>query len=91
MPHFAFGGQDFQICGKTALFWPGRSALIVADLHLEKASWFAARGQMLPPYDSFATLERLAGLLAQTAPRCGRTRPIGRGCVRSARAIDHKL
>jgi uncharacterized protein len=69
MPHFAFGGQDFQICGKTALFWPGRSALIVADLHLEKASWFAARGQMLPPYDSFATLERLAGLLAQTAPR----------------------
>lgn len=33
--------------------------LIAADLHLEKGSAFAARGQMLPPYDSRATLDRL--------------------------------
>jgi len=31
-----------------ALFWPARRALLVADLHLEKASWFARLGQMLP-------------------------------------------
>ena len=49
-----------------ALFWPSRRALIVADLHLEKASWFAMRGQMLPPQDSMATLERLARLIART-------------------------
>jgi hypothetical protein len=49
-----------------ALFWPARRALLVADLHLEKASWFAGRGQMLPPYDSIATLSDLAALAAST-------------------------
>jgi uncharacterized protein len=63
---FDFGGQDFRIVGKTALYWPARNALIVADLHLEKASWFAARGQMLPPYDSHATLSRIAALVLET-------------------------
>ena len=48
------------------MFWSSRGALIVADLHLEKASWFAMRGQMLPPQDSQATLERLAKLIART-------------------------
>ena len=45
-----------------ALFWPARRALLVADLHLEKASWFARLGQMLPPYDSIATLADLTAL-----------------------------
>lgn len=49
-----------------ALFWPARRALLVADLHFEKASWFAARGQMLPPYDSIATLNALAALAERT-------------------------
>ena len=69
MSGFAFGGHDFQIVDKTGLFWPERKALIVADLHLEKASWFAVRGQMLPPYDSQATLERLARLVETTGAR----------------------
>lgn len=63
---FAFGGHEFHIIGKKALFWPARRALIVADLHLEKGSWYAARGQMLPPYDSRATLDRVEALLAET-------------------------
>lgn len=46
----------------AALWWPQEEALIVADLHLEKGSWFAERGQMLPPYDSAATIKRLAQL-----------------------------
>ena len=41
----------------------------VADLHLEKGSSFAARGQLLPPYDTAATLARLRGLIAHYAPR----------------------
>lgn len=49
-----------------ALFWPARGALIVADLHLEKASWFARLGQMLPPWDSVATLADLTALSAAT-------------------------
>jgi uncharacterized protein len=69
MPGFSFGGHQFEIVGRTALYWPLRSALIVADLHLEKASWFAARGQMLPPHDSLATLTRLEGLIKQTGAR----------------------
>lgn len=59
---FPFAGAHFSVVGQTALWWPQARALLVADLHFEKASWFAVRGQMLPPYDSMATLERLAGL-----------------------------
>ena len=33
--------------------------LVAADLHLEKGSAFAARGQLLPPYDTAETLARL--------------------------------
>ena len=42
-----------------AAFWPAKRVLIVADLHFEKSSSLAARGALLPPYDTKATLERL--------------------------------
>ncbi len=61
-----FGAHGFHIVGGSALFWPSQAALIVADLHLEKASWFATRGQMLPPYDSLATLTRVGALIRET-------------------------
>jgi hypothetical protein len=51
------------------LYWPEQSLLAVADLHLEKGSSFAARGQLLPPYDTAATLARLARLITNYAPR----------------------
>ncbi len=51
------------------LYWPDHGLLAVADLHLEKGSSFASRGQLLPPYDSAATLARLAKLIAHYAPR----------------------
>jgi DNA ligase-associated metallophosphoesterase len=60
MVPFSFAGQDFAASIDGALFWPSRNALLVADLHLEKASWFARLGQLLPPYDSIATLQSLA-------------------------------
>lgn len=59
---FLFGEQRFQVAGEAALFWPDQRALLVADLHLEKASAYAAWGQMLPPYDSLSTLQELARL-----------------------------
>src|SRR5258708_26907621 len=52
-----------------ALYWPDERVLAVADLHLEKGSSFAARGVLLPPYDTAATLARLALVIARYAPR----------------------
>jgi DNA ligase-associated metallophosphoesterase len=59
MVPFSFAGQQFLATPEGALYWPAQGALLVADLHLEKASWFARIGQMLPPYDSIATLTAL--------------------------------
>ena len=52
-----------------ALFWEDQSLLVVSDLHLEKGSSFAARGVLLPPYDTVATLSRLAAVIARHDPR----------------------
>lgn len=52
-----------------ALYWPEEGLLVVSDLHLEKGSSFARRGQLLPPYDTTETLQRLARLIACYAPR----------------------
>jgi len=70
---FPFQGQEF--CLGTggdvarAIYWVEQRALLVADLHLEKASFYARGGQMLPPYDSRETLERLAHALRLTGAR----------------------
>jgi len=69
MVRFSFCSHELTALPRGALYWPARSALLVADLHLEKASWFAAGGQMLPPYDSLATLTDLAALQAATGAR----------------------
>lgn len=66
MVPLSFGGHEFLALPQGALFWPARRALLVADLHLEKASWYARGGQMLPPYDSLATLADLEALVAAT-------------------------
>jgi DNA ligase-associated metallophosphoesterase len=52
-----------------ALYWPEERALIVADLHLEKGSSYATRGVLLPPYDTAATLARLAELIGRYTPQ----------------------
>jgi DNA ligase-associated metallophosphoesterase len=66
MVPFSFAGETFFATADGALFWPEQSALLVADLHLEKASWYARLGQFLPPYDSHATLAALAALVERT-------------------------
>jgi DNA ligase-associated metallophosphoesterase len=51
-----------------ALWWPERRILAVADLHLEKGSSLARQGHLLPPYDTRATLARLAEAIARRRP-----------------------
>ena len=70
MVPFSFAGETFHATADGALYWPSQEALLVADLHLEKASWFARLGQFLPPYDSQATLSALA----EVVERSGATR-----------------
>ncbi len=67
---------ELNVCGARlladlagALYWPDEGALVVADLHLEKGSSFAARGMLLPPYDTVATLAALRRVVARYAPR----------------------
>jgi DNA ligase-associated metallophosphoesterase len=55
-----------QACG--ALWWADAELLVISDLHLEKGSAYAARGQMLPPYDTRAALTRISKLVDQLAP-----------------------
>ena len=66
---FDFCGEEFALTSGRALFWPRERALLVADLHLEKASFYAKHGQLLPPYDSRETLERLALAIRETGAR----------------------
>jgi uncharacterized protein len=52
-----------------ALWLPTERALVAGDLHLEKGSAYASRGQLLPPYDTDDTLERLEREVAALNPR----------------------
>jgi uncharacterized protein len=52
-----------------ALWWADLRLLVVSDLHLEKGSSFARRGQLVPPYDTVETLARLARLIARLNPQ----------------------
>lgn len=64
----SFRGHDLVLDASGALWWPKHALLVVADLHLEKASAFARRGRFLPPYDTEATLARVETLVARFRP-----------------------
>ncbi|NWH09613.1 MAG: ligase-associated DNA damage response endonuclease PdeM [Alphaproteobacteria bacterium] len=61
-------GEGLHPDASGALICPALRTLVVADLHLEKGSFFASKGQMLPPYDTKETLNRLAGVMARCRP-----------------------
>ena len=69
MVPLSFADEEWRMGAGRWLYWPRERALLVADLHLEKASFFARTGQMLPPYDSRETLERVALALRETGAR----------------------
>jgi len=69
-------GIGFELAGVLVLALPegalwieAHQTLVVSDLHLEKGSAFARGGAMLPPYDTRATLQAVAGLVARRKPR----------------------
>ncbi|MGE0611151.1 MAG: ligase-associated DNA damage response endonuclease PdeM [Hyphomicrobiales bacterium] len=68
--------EEITVCGRGfladpsgALWWAQEATLVVADLHLEKGSAAAARGSLLPPYDSRTTISALAALIGRYSPR----------------------
>ena len=63
-----FQGEHLLLDPAGGLVWPARRLLAVADLHLEKGSAAAAKGSLLPPWDTRTTLDRLAGLLRRHRP-----------------------
>ena len=65
-PLLRFAGHNFEPLPSGGLYWHAQRTLLVADLHLEKMSSFARRGQMLPPYDTGLTLARLEADLRRT-------------------------
>jgi len=62
-------GVSLALDRAGTLYWPREQLLVVSDLHLEKGSSFAKRGVLLPPYDTAATLERLAATLSRHTVR----------------------
>jgi uncharacterized protein len=67
--HVTIAGRVLVADVSGALWWPAERMLVVADLHLEKGSAHAARGVMLPPYDTRETLGRLATAIGRLRPR----------------------
>ncbi|MEN5146943.1 ligase-associated DNA damage response endonuclease PdeM [Brevundimonas diminuta] len=62
-------GVEATLRPSGALWLAQAQMLVVADLHLEKGSSYAARGQLLPPYDTLETLDRLEREVAALSPR----------------------
>lgn len=62
------GSAEAMLRCSGALWLAAARTLVVADLHLEKGSSYAARGQMLPPYDTRETLKRLSAEVEALSP-----------------------
>ncbi|WP_376092631.1 ligase-associated DNA damage response endonuclease PdeM [Roseomonas sp. CCTCC AB2023176] len=96
---FHAGGERFLLCPMGVLAWPSRRTLVASDLHLEKASHFAARGVFLPPYDTRETVAKLALAIRRHSPQrlvlLGDSFHDAEGCTRmhasDATALRHAL
>jgi DNA ligase-associated metallophosphoesterase len=61
-------GQTLLLDRSGAAWWEKTRTLIFADLHFEKGSSYARGCQFLPPYDTRATLLRMAEVVGRRAP-----------------------
>lgn len=75
MRRAACGGCRMELNGATVVarasgaLWIERERTLAAgDLHFEKGSAYGARGQLLPPYDTPATLEQLEAEITALRP-----------------------
>ncbi len=64
-----FSGAPLVLDARGAAYLPDADTLIVSDLHLEKGSYFAARGVPVPVCDTRETLARLADVAAAYSPK----------------------
>ena len=62
-------GEHVLLLGARALYWPARSRLVIADLHLGKSHVFRQAGIAVPRGATMDDLRRLSNLLTQTAAR----------------------
>ncbi len=62
-------GEEVLLDACGAALVRAHSTLIFADLHFEKASSYAERGQPLPPYDTALTLAALSEVIDRRTPR----------------------
>jgi DNA ligase-associated metallophosphoesterase len=62
-------GEQVCLMGERALYWPGTSTLVVADLHWGKASTFRAAGIPIPIGTTSDDLARLDSALQRTRAR----------------------
>jgi hypothetical protein len=61
-------GVILEALPEGALWWADEKLLVVADLHFEKGSSLARRGQLLPPYDTAETLSQLSRIVDRFNP-----------------------
>ena len=61
-------GERLLLDRSGAAWWERTRTLVFADLHFEKGSSYARGGQFLPPYDTRATLLRMADVVTRRAP-----------------------
>ena len=66
---FTLAGVEVLALAEGALWIEIEQTLVCSDLHLEKGSSFARGGRMLPPYDTRATLELVAAMVARRRPK----------------------
>src|ERR1700756_929743 len=62
-------GLRMRIDARRALFWSDENALLIADLHLGKASLLRQAGTALPPGTTLEGLARLSSLIADYCPQ----------------------
>ncbi len=62
-------GEQVYLLSERALYWPGASTLVVADLHWGKASTFRAAGIPIPLGTTSDDLARLDSALQRTESR----------------------
>lgn len=66
----ALANVEVMLRWSGAMWLETERTLVVADLHFEKGSSYASRfGQMLPPYDTRETLDRLDREIAGLSPQ----------------------
>jgi DNA ligase-associated metallophosphoesterase len=61
-------GAELTLLADGAMWWSATRTLVVSDLHLEKGSRMAMRGQFVPPYDTQLTLSLVERLVVALAP-----------------------